>query len=187
MAIKQKKQKTKKNKAASNGSALDTSLSFDGCWDYAPAPESTEHAKIKDKYELFIGGKFVKPVKGKYFSTVNPANEKKLADVAEADIEDIDKAVKSARKAYDNTWSKMSGRDRGKYIFRIARLMQEKSRELAIIESLDGGKVIRESRDVDVPLAAAHFFYYAGWADKLEYAFPGKKPKAVGVCGQVIP
>lgn len=187
MAIKQKKEKSKKNKVSSNGSALDMNLGFDGCWEYAPAPESTEHAQIKDKYDLFIGGKFVKPVKGKYFPTINPANEKKLADVAEADATDVDKAVKAARKAYQTTWSKMSGRDRGKYIFRIARLMQEKSRELAIIESLDGGKVIRESRDVDVPLAAAHFFYNAGWADKLNYAFPNKTPRPLGVAGQIIP
>ncbi|UPT71928.1 MAG: aldehyde dehydrogenase family protein [Flavobacterium sp. JAD_PAG50586_2] len=127
------------------------------------------------------------PKSGKYFDTINPATEKVLAKVAEANEADIDAAVKAARKAYDTTWSKLSGKERGKYIYRIARIIQERAREFAVVETLNGGKAIRESRDVDVPLAAAHFFYYAGWADKLEYAFPNRTPKALGVAGQIIP
>ncbi|NRA12114.1 MAG: aldehyde dehydrogenase family protein, partial [Crocinitomicaceae bacterium] len=156
-------------------------------WDYAPAPESTGHINLKDRYDLFIGGKWVKPNSGKYFDTINPANKKKLAQVAHADEKDIDNAVKAARKAYDTVWSKISASERAKYIYRIARLMQERAREFAVIESLDAGKVIRESRDVDVPLACNHFFYYAGWADKLEYAFPNRKVESLGVAGQIIP
>jgi len=129
----------------------------------------------------------MKPADGKYFKTINPANEKLIAEVANGTERDIDKAVKAARKAYDNIWSKLPPKERGKYIYRIARIIQERSREFSVIESLDGGKPIRESRDVDIPLAAAHFFYYAGWADKLEYAFPGKKPSSIGVAGQIIP
>ncbi|RZV98232.1 MAG: aldehyde dehydrogenase family protein, partial [Rhodobacteraceae bacterium] len=132
-------------------------------------------------------GEFVAPEKGRYFDTINPANEEKLARVAKAGESDVDKAVKAARKAYAGPWGRMKARERGKYIYRIARIMQERAREFAAIESLDGGKPIRESRDVDVPLAAAHFFYYAGWADKLEYAFPGRRAKPLGVAGQVIP
>ena len=158
-------------------------------WDapYAAAPESASHIKLKDQYDLFIGGKWVKPASGKYFNSINPATEKKLASVAEADAKDVDKAVKAARKAYNEVWSTMPGSERGKYLFRIARMIQERSRELAVIETLDGGKSIRESRDIDIPLVAAHFFYYAGWADKLEYAFPNRKPQALGVAGQIIP
>lgn len=156
-------------------------------WDYAPSPESTSHIQINKRYELFIGGKFVKPHSGTYFNTVNPANEEVLAEVAHGDAQDIDKAVKAARKAYTEVWSKLSGKERGKYIYRIARLMQERARELAVVESLDAGKTIRESRDVDVPLACNHFFYYAGWADKLAYAFPNRKAEALGVAGQIIP
>lgn len=156
-------------------------------WDYVPAPESTGHINLKDRYDLFIGGKWVKPNSGKYFDTINPANKKKLAEVAHADERDVDKAVKAARKAYDTVWSKISAAERAKYIYRIARLMQERAREFAVIESLDAGKVIRESRDVDVPLACNHFFYYAGWADKLEYAFPNRKVESLGVAGQIIP
>jgi aldehyde dehydrogenase (NAD+) len=156
-------------------------------WGYAPAPESTDHIRLQDRYGLFIGGKFVPPVSGKYFKTINPASEKVLAEVAEADARDVDRAVKAARRAYDKTWKKMSARERGKYVYRIARLIQERARELAVVETLDGGKPIRESRDVDIPLAAAHFFYHAGWADKLAYAFPGKKVSPVGVAGQIIP
>ncbi|HEY7090141.1 MAG TPA: aldehyde dehydrogenase family protein, partial [Tepidisphaeraceae bacterium] len=167
-------------------SAPAVSLNFSTDWKYAPAPE-TAKVQIQPKYDLFINGKFVPPTKGEYFDTINPANEKKLAEVALATAEDVDKAVKSARKAQDGAWSKLPAKERGKYIYRIARMIQERGRELAIIESMDGGKAIRESRDVDVPLAAAHFFYYAGWADKLEYAFPGKRPSAIGVAGQVIP
>ncbi|HXH19174.1 MAG TPA: aldehyde dehydrogenase family protein [Chitinophagales bacterium] len=163
------------------------SLDFHTGWTYAPAPEGTEHIELKKRYDLFINGKFVKPEKEKYFNTLNPATEEKIAEVAEATSEDVDRAVRAARKAYDNVWSKLAPRERGKYIYRIARLMQERAREFAVIESLDGGKPIRESRTVDVPLAAAHFFYYAGWADKLRYAFPGKKPVPLGVAGQIIP
>ncbi len=163
------------------------SLNFSTSWTYAPAPESATHAKIAPRYDLFIDGQFVPPAKGGYFDTINPATEKKLGEVASATGEDVDRAVKAARKAYDKTWSKMPAKERGKYIYRIARMIQDRARELAVIESMDGGKPIRESRDVDVPLAAAHFFYYAGWADKLEYAFPGKRPTPLGVAGQVIP
>ena len=156
-------------------------------WALAPAPESTDHVRIDKQYELFINGKWQKPKSGKYFDTINPANEQKLARIAEANEADVDAAVKAARKAYDTVWSRMPASERAKYIYRIARLLQEKAREFAVIESLDGGKAIRESRDVDVPLAAAHFFYYAGWADKLHYAFPGKQVASLGVAGQVIP
>jgi len=156
-------------------------------WDLAKAPESRGHVKLKERYDLFIGGKWVKPEGGKYFATIDPSTEKKIADVAEASARDVDKAVKAARKAYDNVWSKMHPKERAKYIFRIARLMQERAREFSVIESWDGGKPIRESRDIDVPLAAAHFFYYAGWADKLDYAFPNRKPTSLGVAGQIIP
>ncbi|MBL4658543.1 MAG: aldehyde dehydrogenase family protein [Flavobacteriales bacterium] len=182
------KQLTKKKiTKATNGARIDASLDFNSGWNYSPAPESTDHVEIKDKYDLFINGKFVKPSSGKYFPTINPATEKKLAMVAEANQADVDKAVKAARKAYNNTWSKLPARERGKYIYRIARIMQERSREFAVVETLDGGKTIREARDVDVPLAAAHFFYNAGWADKLDYAFPGKSPEPLGVAGQIIP
>ncbi len=162
-------------------------LDLNSGWEFAPAPESTAHIQLKKKYDLFIGGKWVKPKSGKYFKTVNPSNEEVLAEVAEANEKDVDLAVKAARKAYNEVWSKLSGKERGKYIYRIARLIQERAREFAVIESLDGGKPIRESRDVDVPLAAAHFFYYAGWADKLEYAFPNRKPKSLGVAAQITP
>ena len=162
-------------------------IDFSSDWNLVPAPESTATLKLKETYELFINGKFVAPKSGKYFDTINPANEKVLAKVAEANEEDIDLAVKAARKAYTASWSKLSGKERGKYLYRIARIIQERSREFAIIETLNGGKAIRESRDIDVPLAAAHFFYYAGWADKLEYAFPNRKTKSLGVAGQIIP
>ncbi|MGB5246988.1 MAG: aldehyde dehydrogenase family protein [Woeseia sp.] len=162
-------------------------LAFSGGWDYAPAPESTDHVTIEKKYGLFINGEFTAPVKGGYFDTVNPATEKKLSRIALATDADVDKAVKAARKAYNGAWSKMKPAERGKYIYRIARILQERAREFSVIESLDGGKPIRESRDIDIPLAAAHFFYYAGWADKLEYAYPGKTPHSLGVAGQVIP
>src|SRR3954465_8954310 len=162
-------------------------LNFSTDWSYAPAPESAGHAKIKERYDLFINGKFVAPAKGQYFDTINPATEKKLGEVAAATGADVDAAVRAARKAHDTVWSRMPAKERGKYIYRIARRIQDRARELAVIESMDGGKAIRESRDVDVPLAAAHFFYYAGWADKLEYAFPGKKPTPLGVAGQIIP
>ena len=165
----------------------DLKLDFESVWQYSPAAEDSSHVEIAETYNHFINGRFVEPVKGRYMTSVNPATEEVLTEFAEGTSEDIDKAVSAARKAYEKTWSKLSGRERGKYIFRIARMIQERARELAITESLDGGKPIRESRDVDVPLAAAHFFYYAGWADKLEFAFPGRTPKPVGVCGQIIP
>ena len=164
-----------------------TRLKFDTAWQYSAAPETPDHIVLADKYDLFINGKFVAPQSKKYFDTINPAKETRIASVAEASQADVDAAVKAARTAYDKVWSKMPARERGKYIYRIARIMQERARELAIIESLDGGKPIRESRDIDVPLAAAHFFYYAGWADKLDYALPGMAARPLGVAGQIIP
>ncbi|HEU5164897.1 MAG TPA: aldehyde dehydrogenase family protein [Chitinophagaceae bacterium] len=161
-------------------------LKFD-TWQYAPAPESKSAASIKSQYELFINGEWMKPSGNKYFETINPATEEKLSEVAEANVADVDKAVSSARKAYEKVWKKMPAKERAKYIFRIARMVQEKARELAIIETLNGGKPIRESRDFDVPTAANHFFYYAGWADKLEYAFPNRAAEPLGVAGQIIP
>ena len=162
-------------------------LNFGGKWDYAPAPEESKNYVIAPQHELFINGKFVAPASGKYFESVNPATEQTLTTIAAANAEDVDNAVKAARKAYDKVWSKMPGRERGKYLYRIARIIQEKSRELAVLETMDGGKTIKESRDVDLPLVAAHYFYYAGWADKLKYAFPGKTPQPLGVAGQIIP
>lgn len=162
-------------------------LKFDTSWSYAPAPESKSAATIKPQYDLFINGEWQKPLSKKYFATINPATEEKLSEVADANEADVDKAVKAARKAYDTVWKKMPPKERAKYVFRIARIIQEKARELAIIESLDGGKPIRESRDFDVPAAANHFFYYAGWADKLEYAFPNRRTEPLGVAGQIIP
>src|SRR3990170_1229659 len=163
-----------------------TNTTFKASWKYSEAPESTDHIQIKKRYDLYIDGNFVKPVKGKYVDTINPSNDQKIARVAEATAEDVDIAVKAARKAF-KSWSNLSGRERGKYVFRISRLFQERAREFAVIESLDGGKPIRESRDIDIPLAANHFFYYAGWADKLLYAFPNRNPKPIGVAGQIIP
>lgn len=164
----------------------DTNPTFKASWKYSEAPESTDHIQIKKQYDLFIDGNFIKPVKGKYFDTINPSNDEKIASAAEASAEDVDLAVKAARRAF-KSWSNLSGKERGKYVFRIARLIQERAREFAVIESLDGGKPIRESRDIDIPLAANHFFYYAGWADKLQYAFPNRHPKPIGVVGQIIP
>jgi len=154
--------------------------------DYAPAPESTSILHLKKSYGLFIDGDWVEG-RGKPFATINPATEKKITTVASASSEDVDTAVAAARRAYDKTWSKMSGADRGKYLFRIARLVQERARELAVAETLDNGKPIKESRDVDVPLVAAWFFYYAGWADKLDHAGLGASPQALGVAAQIIP
>lgn len=167
--------------------STDHSIDFSSDWSYAPSLESTSHIKLKKKYDLFIDGKFVKPKSNKYFDTINPANEDVLAEIAEADQKDVDAAVKAAKNAYNNVWSKLSGKERAKYIYRIARLIQERAREFSVIETLDGGKTIRESRDIDIPLAAAHFFYYAGWADKLDFAFPNLKPKPLGVVGQITP
>ena len=156
-------------------------------WEYAPSLESTDHIKIDDRYNLFIGGKFVEPHSKKWFETINPATEETLCEIAEADAEDVDRAVKEARRAYEKVWRKLPAKERGKYIFRIARLIQEKSRALAVAETMNGGKPIKESRDIDIPLSAAHFFYYAGWADKLDYAFPNRTIAPLGVAGQVIP
>ena len=156
-------------------------------FEYANAPESKAIANISPNYGLFIGGKFVDPKKGKSFSTINPATEELLSKVGYGDKSDIDAAVRSARAAYTKIWSKMPPKERGKYLYRIARIMQERAREFAVVETLDNGKPIRESRDTDIPLAAAHFFYHAGWADKLEYAGFGSKPKPLGVVGQIIP
>ena len=163
-------------------SKIDLTLS----WEFSDAPENTNHIKLKKKYDLFIDGEFVKPQLKKYFNTINPATDEVISNIAEANKKDVDKAVKSARKAF-KSWSKLKAKERGKYIFRIARMIQERAREFAVIESLDGGKPIRESRDIDIPLASNHFFYYAGWADKLEYAFPNKIPEPLGVAGQIIP
>jgi aldehyde dehydrogenase (NAD+) len=154
-------------------------------FEYAPAPESRAVVSIKPKYGHFIGGKFV--AGNKHFPTVNPATEEVLSQIALAGMPEVDAAVKAARKAYVSTWSKMSGKERGKYLYRIARIMQERAREFAVLETLDNGKPIRESRDTDIPLAAAHFFYHAGWADKLEFAGVGTSPKPLGVAGQIIP
>ncbi|WP_308799810.1 aldehyde dehydrogenase family protein [Agromyces silvae] len=154
--------------------------------EYAPAPESRSILSLRDQYGLFIDGEFVDG-RGTPFQTISPANEERIATVANANAADVDDAVAAARRAYDGVWSRLSGRDRGKYLFRIARLVQERARELAVAESLDNGKPIKESRDVDVPLVAAWFFYYAGWADKLDYAGLGQHPRALGVAAQVIP
>ena len=178
---------TKKKKAIVKPTNGIPKLKFNTGWEYAPAPESKGHIQLKDRYDLFIGGKFIKASSGRYFDTINPATEQKIAEVAEANTADVDKAVKSARNAYEKWWKKMAPKERAKYIFRISRLIQERARELSVIESMDGGKAIRESRDIDIPLAANHFFYYAGWADKLEYAFPNRNPKSLGVAGQIIP
>jgi aldehyde dehydrogenase (NAD+) len=162
-------------------------LNFNNARSLAPAPESKSVAKIADRYELFINGKFEKPNSKKYRDTINPATEEKLSSVAEANANDVNKAVSAAKTAYEKVWRKTSAAERGKYIYRIARIIQEKARELAVIETLDGGKPIRESRDFDIPTAANHFFYYAGWADKLNYAFPNRNPTSLGVAGQIIP
>jgi aldehyde dehydrogenase (NAD+) len=156
-------------------------------WDYAPAPEARDIVKVQERYGLFIGGRFVEPKSGERYTTIDPAREAPLAEVAQAGKADVDRAVRAARKAFTNGWSTLRPSERAKYLFRIARLLQERAREFAVLESINGGKPIRESRDVDIPLAAAHFFYYAGWADKLEYAFPNRKPRPIGVAGQIIP
>ena len=156
-------------------------------WEYAPAPEARDIVQIRERYGLFVGGEEVEPRTKKWFASISPSTEETLFEVALAGEEDVALAVDTARGAFENGWSALAPSERAKYLFRIARLIQERSRELAVAESLDGGKPIRESRDVDVPLAAAHFFYYAGWADKLEYAFPNRTPKPLGVAAQIIP
>ncbi|HEX6946569.1 MAG TPA: aldehyde dehydrogenase family protein [Acidimicrobiia bacterium] len=156
-------------------------------WEYATSRESADLVEIEERYGLFIDGEFREPKSGKWFDTINPATEEKLATVAEAGPADVDAAVAAARAAFEGPWGRMSPAERAKHLFRIARMIQERSREMAVLEVLDGGKPIKEARDIDLPLVAAHFFYYAGWADKLEYAFPGAKPRPLGVAGQVIP
>lgn len=159
---------------------------FSPVMNYAPSLESTSIVNIAERNELFIGGKMVKPSSKKYFDTINPSTEEKLSEIAMANATDVDRAVLAATKAFGE-WTELSPATRAKYIFRLSRLLQERSREFAVLETMDGGKPIKESRDVDIPLASAHFFYYAGWADKLEWAFPNRKMRPVGVCGQIIP
>ncbi len=155
-------------------------------FEYAPAPEATDHFQLAGVYKLFLDGEFVAPASEQHLATINPATEETLAEVSVANEADVDRAVKAARKAFA-TWSKLPGSTRARYLFRISRIIQERARELAIVESMDGGKPIKESRDVDIPIAAAHFHYYAGWADKLEWAFPNRKASPIGVAGQIIP
>jgi len=154
-------------------------------WDYAPAPESRDVVTLRERYGHFVGGEWLEP--SETYTTISPSTEEPLAEVGQATPEEVDLAVSAARGAFANGWSELPGSERAKYLFRIARILQERAREFAVLESLNGGKPIKESRDVDLPLAAAHFFYYAGWADKLEYAFPNRRPKPVGVAGQIIP
>lgn len=190
-----KTQTDSKVKIPSNGSLVKSNGKSNGyksngalkkpLWEYSKSIEDPKHIKLKSEYDLFIGGKWVKTKK--YFDTINPSNEEVLAKVAYASQEDVNKAVNAAEKAYEKYWSKISAKDRGKYIFRIARILQEKAREFAVIESMDGGKPVKESKGVDIPLAIAHFFYYAGWADKLDFAFPKRKVTPIGVAGQIIP
>jgi aldehyde dehydrogenase (NAD+) len=156
-------------------------------WEYAPAPEARDIVQIKERYGLFVGGEEVEPRTKEWFPSISPSTEEPLFEVALAGEEDVGNAVDTARGAFEDGWSELASSERAKYLFRLARLIQERSRELAVAESLDGGKPIRESRDVDIPLAAAHFFYYAGWADKLEYAFPNRSPHPLGVAAQIIP
>jgi aldehyde dehydrogenase (NAD+) len=161
-------------------------LIFGDLWEYDPAPESAD-PKLQPRYDLFIGGKFIAPASGKNFDSINPANETKLAEIALANAADVDAAYAAAKKAFDTTWGRLPGKERAKYIYRLARLLQDRAREFAVAETMDGGKPIKESRDFDVPMAAAHFFYHAGWADKLDYVAPGRKVAPLGVVGQVIP
>jgi len=154
-------------------------------WSYAPAPEARDIVSLRERYGHFIAGEWVEPAET--YTTINPASEEPLADVGQATPAEVQRAVAAARDAFENSWSDVSPSERAKYLFRIARILQERSREFAVLESLNGGKPIKESRDVDLPLSAAHFFYYAGWADKLEYAFPNRQPRPVGVAGQIIP
>jgi aldehyde dehydrogenase (NAD+) len=175
------------NHSVGASNAREPALDFGSAWAYEPAPEARDHIKIAPRHELFIGGKWRAPRSGKYFDTISPSTEEKLSEIAEADAADVDDAVAAAREAYEMYWRDLPGSTRAKYLFRIARALQEKARELAIVESLDGGKPIKESRDVDIPLAAAHFFYHAGWADKLRYAFQGRTARPLGVAGQIIP
>ncbi|TMK80400.1 MAG: aldehyde dehydrogenase family protein [Actinobacteria bacterium] len=154
-------------------------------WEYAPAPEARDLVKLRERYGHFVGGEWLEP--RETYTTIDPADEQPLAEIGQATPAEVDLAIGAAREAFENGWSDVSASERAKYLFRIARILQERSREFAVLESLNGGKPIRESRDVDLPLAAAHFFYYAGWADKLEYAFPNRSPRPIGVAGQIIP
>jgi aldehyde dehydrogenase (NAD+) len=154
-------------------------------WDYAPAPEARDLVQLRDRYGHFVGGDWLEP--RETYATIDPSSEEALAEVGQATSEEVDQAVAAARDAFENGWSGISPAERAKYLYRIARILQERSREFAVLESLNGGKPIRESRDVDLPLSAAHFFYYAGWADKLEYAFPNRNPRPIGVAGQIVP
>jgi len=175
----------KKKAAARNGRAL-PELIFGDLWEFDPAPETAD-PKLKSRYELFIDGEFTAPRTGKYFDSINPANEQKLAEIALAGDADVDAAYRAAQRAFDTVWGRMPGRERAKYLYRIARLLQDRAREFAVAETMNGGKPIKESRDFDVPMAAAHFFYHAGWADKLDYVAPGRRVAPLGVVGQVIP
>jgi len=175
----------KKKAAARNGRAL-PELIFGDLWEFDPAPETAD-PKLKPRYELFIDGEFTAPRTGKYFDSINPANEQKLAEIALAGDADVDAAYRAAQRAFDTVWGRMPGRERAKYLYRIARLLQDRAREFAVAETMNGGKPIKESRDFDVPMAAAHFFYHAGWADKLDYVAPGRRVAPLGVVGQVIP
>src|SRR5690606_29041178 len=168
------------------GARVERELSFGNTWQYEPAKESTDHVAIGDRYGLFVAGAFVRPKSGKYFATFNPATGQQLAEVALANQKDVDGAVQAAKQALP-AWRKLSGDDRARYLFRIARILLERAREFAVLETMDNGKPIKESRDVDVPLAAQHFFYHAGWADKLDLLFPGEQPEPVGVVAQIIP
>jgi len=163
-----------------------STLAATGAWEYAPAPESRDIVSFEERYGLFIGGEEVSPRSRTWFPTISPATEEPLAEVAQAGPKDVALAVAAAREGFE-AWSAWKPSERAKVLFRIARILQERARELAVAESLDGGKPIKESRDVDLPLAAAHFFYYAGWADKLEYAFPGRRPRPLGVAAQIVP
>jgi aldehyde dehydrogenase (NAD+) len=185
-AKKKAAKKVAKKKTVKKSSTKKHAIKKGMVFEYSDAPESTK-VEIAAKYGHFINGKFVTPKSGKYMDTVNPATGEVLSKIAIGNTADVDTAVKAARDAYENVWSKLSGAERGKYIFRIARIIQERGRELAVLETMDGGKPIKESRDVDIPLVAQHFFYNAGWADKIDYVVPGKKVKPLGVCGQIIP
>lgn len=156
-------------------------------WSYAPAPEARDVVSLQERYGIYVGGNWLDPHALETYTTIDPSSEEPLAEIAQAGPEDVDLAVQAARDAFENGWSQVAPSERAKYLFRIARILQERAREFAVLESLNGGKPIRESRDVDVPLSAAHFFYYAGWADKLEYAFPNRRPRPIGVAGQIIP
>ena len=179
-------EKKSRRPSARAGARPAPALIFGDLWEFDPAPETAD-PKLKARYELFIDGQFVAPASGKYFDTVNPANEQKIAEMALGGAADVDAAYRAADRAQKTVWGKLPGRERAKYLYRIARLLQDRAREFAIAETMDNGKPIRETRDFDVPMAAAHFFYHAGWADKLEYIAPGRRVAPLGVVGQVIP